>query len=202
MVDSSGPYVALFIQFTLAGLRWLALSFSIQHSLFCDTPLDYLVSHIGNGGLVKFCSVSYTHLDVYKRQLLLPAIFAFTGRKRAEPLLLIPMFVMFVLFIGLRDKVGMDWNNYLAIFDKVSGYTFAEAVTTSEPGFTVLTWLSFWMGFDVYGINFFGALIFSFGLFSICHVAREPWLALVVAIPYLVVVIAMSGCLLYTSRCV
>ena len=129
----------------------------------------------------------------YFGMLLLPAIFAFTGRKRAEPLLLIPMFVMFVLFIGLRDKVGMDWNNYLAIFDKVSGYTFAEAVTTSEPGFTVLTWLSFWMGFDVYGINFFGALIFSFGLFSICHVAREPWLALVVAIPYLVVVIAMSG---------
>lgn len=129
----------------------------------------------------------------YFGMLLLPAIFAFTGRKRAEPLLLIPMFVMFVLLIGLRDKVGMDWNNYLAIFNRVSSYTFAEAVTTSEPGFTVLIWLSSWMDFDVYGVNFFGALIFSFGLFSICHVAREPWLALVVAIPYLVVVIAMSG---------
>jgi hypothetical protein len=131
---------------------------------------------------------------VYFGMLLMPAFLALVSMRRRVALqLLFPFFVLFVILIGLRDKVGMDWNNYLAIFRRISNYTLTEALSTSEPGFTFLIWLSSWAGFDVYGTNCFAALIFSLGLFSVCRVAREPWLALVAAVPYLVVAVAMSG---------
>lgn len=49
-----------------------------------------------------------------------------------------------------------------------------------------------YMGREKYLLNTLGATIFSFGLMAFCRAMPQPALALVVAIPYLVIVVAMG----------
>lgn len=102
-------------------------------------------------------------------------------------------FVMLVLFTGLRHKVGMDWNNYLYMAKYMQDKTLLQAMDRAEPGYVLLMWSSVKMGWGVYGANLVGAIIFTLGLFRCASVTRSPWLALLVAMPMLVVVVAMSA---------
>lgn len=114
-------------------------------------------------------------------------------RKKPGLLALAPYFIVLVLAIGLRQKVGMDWNNYLAIHYRLGGFDLEQALISTEPGFSLLAWNSERFGFGVYGTNMIAALIFVSGLFSFARTTRNDWMALSVAIPYLVVVVAMSA---------
>ena len=38
-------------------------------------------------------------------------------------------FLVLLLFVGLRHHVGMDWNNYLIMIERVNRGTLAEART-------------------------------------------------------------------------
>lgn len=129
----------------------------------------------------------------YSLLLLIPAAGALLMHKRAHLLAMLPFFVLLVAGLGLREKVGMDWNNYLAIHLRLSSYTLQEAMTQSEPGFYLLAWFSEQKDWGVYGTNLVAGVIFSFGLFAFARTTRNPWMALVAAVPYLVTVIAMSA---------
>jgi EpsG family len=102
-------------------------------------------------------------------------------------------FAALVIFVGLRHKVGMDWNNYLISIRLVNFGSFSEALTSMEPGYGGLLWISGQLGLGIYGANFFGAVIFLAGVFSYARTTPSPWIALLVAIPYLVVVVGMSA---------
>lgn len=103
-------------------------------------------------------------------------------------------FVMLVIFVGLRHHIGMDWNNYLAMTMQIGSRTLSDALSSRiEPGFVVLTWYSAQAGYGVYGANLVVAFIVMAGLFRFCSRLREPWLALLVAFPYLIVVAANSA---------
>ena len=103
------------------------------------------------------------------------------------------LFVLFVLFIGLRHHVGMDWNNYLVMISRVNDGNFWEAIKVSEPGYAVLLWIAGKNGWGIYGAYLIGTLIFTAGLFRYANSTPSPWIALLVATPYLVIVIAMSA---------
>jgi hypothetical protein len=100
---------------------------------------------------------------------------------------------MLVLFTGLRDHVGMDWNNYLLMSRYMGSETLAQAMRRAEPAFALLLWSSTKAGWGVYGANLVGAVIFSLGLFRCARATSAPWLALAVSMPMLVVVVAMSA---------
>lgn len=101
--------------------------------------------------------------------------------------------VVFVVFVGLRHRIGGDWGNYVRKSEYVSNLSFMEAIRFQDPLFSALSWVSSGPGFGVYGTNFVGAVIFCIGLFSYC--ARQPnrWLALCAATPFLVVASVMSA---------
>jgi hypothetical protein len=101
--------------------------------------------------------------------------------------------LMFVLFIGLRHRVGGDWPGYILITQHIHDATFLEALNDQETLFSALTWFSDRLGMGVYGVNFVGAMIFTTGLFAYCAAQPNRWLALAAAVPFLVVVAVMSA---------
>ena len=103
--------------------------------------------------------------------------------------------VIFVLtvVIGFRYYVGGDWGNYYWQVERSIGLPFTESFTLrGDPLFSILNWLSGNLGFGVYGVQVTSGLIFSYGLSKFCLSLPRPFLALTVAIPYLVIVVAMG----------
>jgi EpsG family len=63
----------------------------------------------------------------------------------------------------------------------------------SEPLYAVLLKLSIWSGFGMYLANVVTATVAIGGIFPLARRMPEPWLALMAAVPYLIVVIGMSA---------
>jgi hypothetical protein len=103
------------------------------------------------------------------------------------------MFGMLVLMIGLRHEVGGDWINYNQHIIRASFETFQEAISgRGDPSYSGLNWLAAWSDLGIYFVNTVCAVIFAWGLVVFCRAQPLPWLALLVAVPYLVTVVAMG----------
>jgi hypothetical protein len=102
------------------------------------------------------------------------------------------MFVVLVMMIGLRHQVGGDWGNYAEQIRLASYGTLLQAVTQGDPAYSFLNWLASRVGGGLYLVNTVCAVFFSWGLVVFCRAQPRPWLALVVAVPYLVTVVAMG----------
>lgn len=129
--------------------------------------------------------------------LLLMAVFAAAAvlmpQRRPNPIAWAFAYIVLVLFVGLRHKVGMDWNNYLYMIQFAGTGTLAEAMAYAEPAYAFLLWLSGQMGYGMYGVNLIAASIVIHGVMKLARSTQEPWLALVVAMPVLITVVAMSA---------
>ena len=102
-------------------------------------------------------------------------------------------FLFLSFFIGLRHQVGGDWMHYLKNFYFLDSFSLGEFLSLqSDPGYQIISWLSYQAGTGIYGTNLICGLIFSFGLCYFCRSLPRPILALTVAIPYLVIVVAMG----------
>ena len=114
------------------------------------------------------------------------------GNRRAGLLLSFAM-ALLALFVGLRWEVGPDWPTYSALFRYLNDTSLGEVMGKSDPGFRALIMFlqsrhaPFWV------LNLICAGIFSFGLARFCATLPNPWLGVLVAVPYLVIVIAMSA---------
>lgn len=96
------------------------------------------------------------------------------------------------LMVGFRQDVGGDWGAYLRQFEDVQGISLWEALSRPDPGYALINWLSAEAGFDIYGVNVFCGAVFAGSLLHFCRTLPRPWLALTVAIPYLVIVVGMG----------
>ena len=103
------------------------------------------------------------------------------------------VFVFLVLMIGLRHEVGGDWEPYLEMLDIYAGSTLnAREFGFQDPAFILLNQISVKTGLGIYLLNFLSAIIFCWGLVVFCRTQPRPWLAVAVAVPYLVTVVAMG----------
>lgn len=112
---------------------------------------------------------------------------------RRFPLIWGSAFLVLLIFVGLRHHVGMDWNNYLWMIRFANEGTFIEAFDYAEPGYAILLWVFGQAGLGIYGVYLVGTAIFLAGLFRYCKTTPSPWMALLVAMPFLVIVISMSA---------
>jgi hypothetical protein len=98
-----------------------------------------------------------------------------------------------ILIIGLRYRVGGDWDAYVELFNNARHMSFSGALNSGDPGFWALNWVAgHYVGNEVWVVNLTCAAVFGWGLFRLCSVQPRPWLAFAVAIPYLVIVVAMG----------
>jgi EpsG family len=98
----------------------------------------------------------------------------------------------FTLLIGLRDQVGGDWFNYFPYLERSLGIPLADVFLEDEPGYGLLNWIGANWGGDVYLVNTLCGLAFTIGLLIFCRSQPRPWLALTLAFPYLITVVAMG----------
>lgn len=99
---------------------------------------------------------------------------------------------IFTFLIGLRFEVGGDWISYLYHVDYVSGASLPETLEAYDPGYALFEWLSNTLGSGIYGVNTLCGAIVMTGIYQICQRQTQPWLALTVAVPYLIIVVAMG----------
>lgn len=133
-------------------------------------------------------------MSLYYLIFSLIALLAITNsQRRVHPVTWVIVFGIMLVFVGLRHHVGMDWNNYLFMIQRVNLGSWIDALRAAEPAYASLLWISGQLGWGVYGANVVGTFIFLWGLFSYARRTPHPWIAIVVAFPYLVIVISMSG---------
>jgi hypothetical protein len=134
---------------------------------------------------------------------LVPAYFAITRLKTRPyslqsaqrdqwPVVWRSTYIFMVLMIGLRHEVGGDWSQYIELLDSYIDSTQATKFAFQDPAFVLFNELAAWTGTGVYLLNLLSAIFFSWGLVVFCRSQPRPWLALVVAVPYLVTVVAMG----------
>jgi hypothetical protein len=75
----------------------------------------------------------------------------------------------------------------------VTNVSLQEVISISkDPAYILLNWLAAETGFGIYFVNTVCAALFTWGLIVFCRAQPRPWLAMVVAVPYLVTVVAMG----------
>ena len=133
---------------------------------------------------------------IYWFLFLVPVYFLLTQNRGVvhTPQLSWRLFGFFLIFlIGLRYQVGGDWGNYLKNLELAKDLQWSELFDTrKEAAYTLLSWFSLALGADIYGVNLICAAIFTIGLINLSRKQPYPWLAIVVAIPYLVIVVGMG----------
>jgi hypothetical protein len=132
-----------------------------------------------------------------------PALFAVT-RLNQIPQRVIPgqggrwtsawrwVFFLLVMIIGWRHEVGGDWVIYLEEIERIANGSTQLAFQFQDPAFALINWVAAQSGQGIYLVNLTSAVFFSWGLLVFCRDQPRPWLALAVAVPYLITVVAMG----------
>jgi hypothetical protein len=120
------------------------------------------------------------------------ALFTNSTRKSTlMPWLLLGLF--FIVIIGLRNEVGCDWYNYVRHFQNTEGVSFSQAFNQiKDPAHIFVNWWMGQWGWGVYGVNLIYAIIFVIGLITFARTQTYPWLTMVAAVPYMVVMVSMG----------
>jgi len=102
------------------------------------------------------------------------------------------MFLMLVLMVGFRHEVGGDWFTYMGYVGRAATHSFIEIFVLGDPAYELLNWLGSRLGGGVFFVNSISAAFFIWGVIEFCRRQPRAWLALTVAIPYLVIVVGMG----------
>ena len=97
------------------------------------------------------------------------------------------------LMMGFRHEVGGDWANYLYQFARFNNTSLGELMDAAkDPGYSFSGWLVARLGGGMHALNFVCALPLAFGTVALAR--RQPWpmLALLAAVPYLLIVVGMG----------
>lgn len=95
---------------------------------------------------------------------------------------------IYTLFLGLRHRVGGDWDAYLEIIDNVEK-SYVWHLSNPEPlYYSIVKFFKYYDG-AIYYINTVCAAIFIISLVYFLNTLPRPFLGLSIAFPYLIIVI-------------
>ena len=110
--------------------------------------------------------------------------------RRTRPAWLVGALLIIVM-VGFRYEVGADWEQYGFIFSYAGQLPLWRAVSFGDPGFQALNWSVRYLGGEIYWVNLACAMLFTWGLYRLARVQPYPWLAVLVAVPYMILVVSM-----------
>lgn len=127
--------------------------------------------------------------------LCIPILALLSGRKITEssvPIVWAMVWAVFSIVIGLRHEIGADWfsyNNHLYLKSLAS---LVDVLVGGDPGYYLITWVVAQLGGTIHWVNLVCGMIVSAGVIKFARNQPLPWLALLVAVPYLIIVVAMG----------
>ena len=102
-------------------------------------------------------------------------------------------FVLFYTLLGgLRFETGGDWLTYDEMFEDMRVDTLGYALTRTDPLYGALNWISAQLGTGIYLVNIVCCFILGLGVVRTARTFREPWLAVTIAVPYLLIVVGLG----------
>lgn len=110
-------------------------------------------------------------------------------RNSLHPILL--FFLCLLVIMAFRQSGG-DFYTYNLMIQQFLEEDLSTWLTLTDHAYGFLNWLSIQAGWGIYGVNFFCALIFLFGLYRYTSDEPRPWLLVAAAIPYFVIVAAIG----------
>jgi len=102
------------------------------------------------------------------------------------------VWLFFSLAIGLRFEVGGDWFTYARHLELRSATSLADVLLGSDPGYYLVNWLVAQAGGSIILVNTVCGMIVMAGVVRFARSQPLPWLALLVAVPYLIIVVGMG----------
>ena len=135
-------------------------------------------------------------MTVYWLMFFTPICFSFYFSNRKDDFrdfILCVLIILFAFLIGFRFEVGGDWITYFYHYQDTAYSPFSvENLSEWDPGYVLVEYLSALLGMGIYGVNLAcGALMMS-GIYYFCRRQPQPFLALTIAVPYLIIVIGMG----------
>lgn len=115
-----------------------------------------------------------------------------SGTSAVQALSLSGFVLFYALIAGLRYETGGDWETYANIHETIRTGTIADAFTATDPLFGLLNWASAQVDGGVYLVNGLCAVLLGYGVVKAALRLRDPWLAIMMAVPYLLIVVGMG----------
>ena len=114
------------------------------------------------------------------------------GHGAAQAAAMLAFMVFYVMLGALRFEVGGDWDTYDAMFIDIKSEALSYAMTSTDPLYGALNWISALLGTGIYLVNGVCCALLGFGTISASMRFREPWLAVLIAVPYLLIVVGLG----------
>jgi hypothetical protein len=129
---------------------------------------------------------------IYAALLLLPPTWAAAERRSpsASRAAAIAIGLCLTLFLGLRRDVGGDWHSYWLMFERAQSHDLATALVISDPAYMALNVLAGRLGLSLAAVNLVCAAFVAWGAIALAARQSRPWVALLVATPVLLLVVA------------
>jgi len=105
---------------------------------------------------------------------------------------LLGFFVLYFLVAALRFETGGDWFNYEGMYEDIRYSTLGDAMTQTDTLFGALMWLSAQLGLGLYLPDAVCAGLLCYGTLRVAGGTREPWLGVLTAVPYILIVVGMG----------
>ena len=113
------------------------------------------------------------------------------GSGKVDASLIIAM-VIATAIVGLRWEIGPDWEAYRLIYVDAGRLSLDQLIGRHDQGFYFVAWMLNRAHAPFWTINLPMAAILFYGLFRFSETLPNPWLAITIAVPYLIIVVGMS----------
>lgn len=123
---------------------------------------------------------------------LLGALFPGRSSRHVHALSWFVLFLVFSVIIGFRYRVGGDWDTYIVHLEYKGARSFFDIISGGDPGYYLLNYFVNRLDAGIQWVNFACGLIFMAGVVRFSREQPLPWLALLVAVPYLIIVVGMG----------
>jgi hypothetical protein len=107
-------------------------------------------------------------------------------------ILFIAAAVLTALMIGLRYGVGGDWGSYINMYQELLFQPLGPALRRTDPGYGFLNWVATRGDWGIWVVNLGCGILFMAGVGRLASRQPNPWLAILVAVPYLIIVVSMG----------
>lgn len=110
----------------------------------------------------------------------------------AQRLALFGFVLFYTLLAGLRQDVGGDWINYETIYYDIRYDTVTHALRATDPLYGLANWIAAQLDLGVYFVNAICGLVLAWGVVASTRKFSEPWLAITISVPYLLIVVGLG----------